>query len=179
MDNPKVKSLSDYRLKVTSQSGQPPVNVSSLRTPAKPRLLDHVRQAIRTRHYSYRTEKAYIHWIKRFIFFHNKRHPAEMGEAEIAAFLSSLASESHVSASTQNQALAALVLLYTQLALALALTLSRSALRDNAGAARCRAALGRGASAPAPRHDSGRAPFQRADKISSSRSRRAEVPTSS
>jgi len=51
------------------------------------------------------TEKAYIGWIKRFIFFHNKRHPAEMGEAEIARFLSSLASESHVSASTQNQAM--------------------------------------------------------------------------
>jgi hypothetical protein len=52
----------------------------------KPKLLEQVRQAIRTRHYSDRTEKAYAHWIKRFIFFHNKRHPAEMGEAELAAF---------------------------------------------------------------------------------------------
>jgi len=78
----------------------------------KPKLLDQVRQAIRTRHYSYMTEKAYVGWIKRFIFFHNKRHPVEMGEAEIAHFLSSLASESHVSASTQNQALNALLFLY-------------------------------------------------------------------
>jgi integron integrase len=73
-----------------------------------------VREAIRTRHYSYRTEKAYIHWIARFIFFHRKRHPGEMGETEIAAFLTSLASESHVSASTQNQALNALLFLYRE-----------------------------------------------------------------
>lgn len=76
------------------------------------RLLDQVRQAIRTRHYSYRTEKAYIHWIQRFIFFHDKRHLAETGEAEIAHFLSSLATDSRVSASTQNQALNALLFLY-------------------------------------------------------------------
>jgi integron integrase len=75
-------------------------------------LLDQVRQAIRTRHYSYMTEKAYVAWIKRFIFFHNKRHPAEMGEKEISQFLSSLANDSHVSASTQNQALNALLFLY-------------------------------------------------------------------
>ncbi|MBI3014824.1 MAG: phage integrase N-terminal SAM-like domain-containing protein [Candidatus Tectomicrobia bacterium] len=55
----------------------------------QPKPLDQVRQAIRTRHYSYRTEKAYVHWIKRFIFFHNKRYPAEMGEAEIGQFLAS------------------------------------------------------------------------------------------
>jgi len=78
----------------------------------KPKLLDQVRQAIRTRHYSPRTEETYVHWIKRFIFFHNKRHPAEMGEKEIARFLSSLASEQHVSASTQNQALNAILFLY-------------------------------------------------------------------
>jgi integrase len=60
------------------------------------------------------TEKAYIHWIKRFIFFHNKRHPAEMAETEIARFLSSLATESHVSSSTQNQAFNALLFLYQQ-----------------------------------------------------------------
>ncbi len=71
-----------------------------------------MRQAIRTRHYSPRTEETYVGWIKRFIFFHNKRHPAEMAEAEIATFLSSLASDSHVSASTQNQALNALLFLY-------------------------------------------------------------------
>ena len=84
-------------------------------TNQKPNLLDEVRQAIRTRHYSFRTEKAYVHWIKRFIFFHNKRHPAEMAEAEIAQFLSGLASDSHVSASTQNQALNALLFLYHQI----------------------------------------------------------------
>jgi integron integrase len=80
----------------------------------KLKLLDQVRQAIRTRHYSDRTEKAYVHWIKRYIFFHNKRHPVEMGEAEIARFLSSLASDGHISASTQNQALNALLFLYRE-----------------------------------------------------------------
>jgi site-specific recombinase XerD len=75
-------------------------------------LLDQVRQAIRTRHYSIKTEEAYVGWIKRFIFFHNKRHPAEMGEQEIARFLSSLATERHVAASTQNQALNAILFLY-------------------------------------------------------------------
>ncbi len=78
----------------------------------KPKLLDQVRQAIRTRHYSDRTEKAYIHWIKRYIFFHDKRHPQEMAEAEIACFLSSLATTGRVSASTQNQAFNALLFLY-------------------------------------------------------------------
>src|SRR5262245_11752755 len=82
--------------------------------PPKPKLLDQVRQAIRTLHYSPRTEETYIHWIKRFIFFHNKRHPAEMAEAEIARFLSNLATESRVSGSTQNQALNALLCLYHQ-----------------------------------------------------------------
>jgi len=82
--------------------------------PPKPKLLDQVRQGIRTRHYSPRTEETYVHWIKRFIFFHNKRPPAEMAEAEIAQFLSNLATESHVSASTQNQALNAVLFLYRQ-----------------------------------------------------------------
>jgi integron integrase len=81
----------------------------------KPKLLDQVREAIRMRHYSYMTEKAYVHWIKRFIFFHNKRHPAELGEQEIGQFLSSLATDSHVSASTQNQALNALLFLYREI----------------------------------------------------------------
>ena len=80
----------------------------------KPKLLDQVRQAIRARHYSPRTEETYVRWIKRLIFFHNKRHPAEMGEKEIAQFLSILASESHVSASTQNQALNAISFLYRE-----------------------------------------------------------------
>ncbi|MBI2988261.1 MAG: integron integrase [Deltaproteobacteria bacterium] len=82
--------------------------------PPKPKLLDQVRQAIRARHYSPRTEETYVGWMKRFIFYHNKRHPAEMGKQEIARFLSSLASESHVSASTQNQAFNALLFLYQE-----------------------------------------------------------------
>jgi hypothetical protein len=61
--------------------------------PPKPRLLDRVREAIRTRHYSRRTEKAYVAWIRRYIFFHGKRHPADMGAAEITRFLTSLAVE--------------------------------------------------------------------------------------
>jgi integron integrase len=78
----------------------------------KPKLLDQVRDAIRTRHLSYRTEEAYVHWIRRYILFHGKQHPAQMGAAEVSAFLSWLATEAHVSASTQNQALAALLFLY-------------------------------------------------------------------
>jgi len=78
----------------------------------KPRLLDQVRDAIRLRHLSRRTEEAYVHWIKRFIFFHSKRHPREMGEKEVADFLSALAVQGDVSASTQNQALNALLFLY-------------------------------------------------------------------
>ncbi len=79
-----------------------------------PRLLDRVRQAIRARHYSRRTEKAYVWWIKRYIFFHGKRHPDELGSAEIVQFLSSLATRGHVSASTQNQAFSALLFLYRE-----------------------------------------------------------------
>ena len=77
-----------------------------------PRLLDQVRAAMRTRHLSPRTEEAYVGWIRRFIFFHGKRHPSLLGEPEITHFLSHLATHEHVSASTQNQALAALLFLY-------------------------------------------------------------------
>lgn len=77
-----------------------------------PRLLDRVRLALRSRHYSRRTEDAYLGWIRRFIIFHGKRHPAEMAEHEINAFLTHLAVDGRVSASTQNQALAALLFLY-------------------------------------------------------------------
>ncbi len=73
--------------------------------PPKPRLLDRVRDAIRTRHYSRRTEKAYVAWIRRYIFFHGKRHPADMGAAELTGFLTSLAVDGRVAALTQNQAL--------------------------------------------------------------------------
>ncbi len=78
----------------------------------KPRLLDRVRAALRTRHYSGRTEEAYVAWIRRYIFFHGKRHPAEMGALEVTTFLSALAVEGRVAASTQNQALSALLFLY-------------------------------------------------------------------
>jgi len=81
-------------------------------TENKPKLLDQVRQVIRIKHYSLRTEESYINWIKRFIFFHNKKHPLEMGEKEIGKFITHLAKNKQVSASTQNQALCAIVFLY-------------------------------------------------------------------
>ncbi len=87
---------------------------TDLSEPRPPRLLDRLRDALRVRHYSLRTEQAYIHWAKRFIFFYNKRHPAEMGAREVEAFLTSLAVDGGVSASTQGQALAALLFLYKQ-----------------------------------------------------------------
>lgn len=80
----------------------------------KPRLLDLARDKIRFKHYSIRTEKAYIGWIKRFIFFHNKRHPNEMRKGEVEQFLTHLAVDRKVSASTQNQALSALLFLYKE-----------------------------------------------------------------
>jgi len=80
----------------------------------KPKLLDEVREAIRTRHYSLKTEEAYVHWIKRFILFHNKRHPRDMREREINQFITHLAVKENVSASTQNQALCAIIFLYKQ-----------------------------------------------------------------
>ena len=82
---------------------------------SKPKLLDRVRHAVRARHCSRRTEKAYVHWIKRYIFFHGKRHPGEMGAVEVTAFLTVLAVRERVAASTQNQALNALLFLYRQI----------------------------------------------------------------
>ena len=77
-----------------------------------PRLLDRVRQALQTRHYSRRTEKAYVGWIRRYILFHGKRHATEMGAPEVTQFLTSLAVDRRVAVSTQNQALGALLFLY-------------------------------------------------------------------
>ena len=71
-------------------------------------FMDSVRRVLRTHHYSYRTEQAYLHWIKRFIFFHNKRHPKEMVAKEVGEFLTNLANDRHVATATQNQALNAL-----------------------------------------------------------------------
>jgi integron integrase len=81
-------------------------------SPSQPKLLDRLRDALRSRHYSRRTEQCYCHWVKRFIFFHHARHPAQMAEPEINAFLTHLAIKEKVSASTQNQALSALLFLY-------------------------------------------------------------------
>jgi len=77
-----------------------------------PRLLDRVRDAIRVRHYSYRTEQQYVAWIRRFIIFNGRRHPRELGGADVEAFLSHLATERHVASATQAQALAAVLFLY-------------------------------------------------------------------
>ena len=82
--------------------------------PPERKLLDLLRDAMCRKHYSYRTEQSYVHWVRRFVFFHNKRHPREMGGEEVEAFLTHLARERSVSASTQNQALAALLFLYGQ-----------------------------------------------------------------
>jgi len=89
-------------------------NATATTVAKAPRLLDQMRAAIRTRHYSLRTEQSYVQWIKRYIFFHGKRHPREMGAPEVEAFLSALATVRNVSASTQNQALAALLFLYRE-----------------------------------------------------------------
>jgi integron integrase len=83
-------------------------------TPAGPLLLDRVRDKIRVKHYSIRTEQAYLEWIKRFIWFHGKRHPVELGSQEVEAFLTDLAVARRVSASTQNQAKSALLFLYKE-----------------------------------------------------------------
>jgi integrase len=80
----------------------------------QPKLLDQYRERLRIKHYSLRTEQAYLHWVRRFIYFHSKRHPAGLGGPEVERFLSHLATEGRVSASTQNQALAALLFLYRE-----------------------------------------------------------------
>jgi integron integrase len=80
--------------------------------PARPRLLDELRAQLRVRNYAYRTEQVYVDWVRRFILFHGKRHPREMGAVEVTAFLSHLAVDRVVSASTQNQAKSAILFLY-------------------------------------------------------------------
>jgi integron integrase len=83
-------------------------------TAQPPKLLDQVRDRIRVKHYSIRTETQYVQWIKRFIIFHDKRHPREMGAVEVEAFLTHLAVEGNVAAATQNQALSAILFLYRE-----------------------------------------------------------------
>ncbi len=80
----------------------------------KPKLLDQVRQKIRLKHYSIRTEQAYVDWIRRYILYHQKRHPQDMGKPEVEQFLTHLAVERNVAASTQNQALSAILFLYKE-----------------------------------------------------------------
>jgi integron integrase len=93
-------------------SSSPPSPAAGPAAGQPPKLLDRLRDAVRLRHYSLRTEEAYVAWARRFILFHHKRHPLEMGAAEINAFLTHLAVEGHVSASTQNQAFSAILFLY-------------------------------------------------------------------
>lgn len=92
-----------------AESQTSPAAVAARRAP---KLLDRVRHVIRAKHYSRRTESAYVDWIRRFIIFHQKRHPSEMGATEISTFLTWLATNRRVSASTQNQALSAVLFLY-------------------------------------------------------------------
>jgi integron integrase len=83
-------------------------------TPHPPKLLDRLRDKVRLKHYSLSTERQYIHWVKRFILFHGKRYPRDLGPQEVESFLTHLAVDGHVSASTQNQALSALLFLYRE-----------------------------------------------------------------
>ena len=114
-------------MKLQAPAGLPPLNrgTSGRPRPARPagppasanpplRLLDRLREGIRLRHYSYRTEQAYVDWSRRFILFHGKRHPQELGPKEVTDFLSHLATDRHVAASTQTQARSALLFLYGQ-----------------------------------------------------------------
>ena len=88
--------------------------ISGASAPRSARLMDEVRRCLRLKHYSLRTEQAYMGWIRRFILANGKRHPRDMGGPEVERFLSSLAVQGRVAASTQNQALSALVFLYRQ-----------------------------------------------------------------
>jgi len=83
--------------------------------PRPKKLLEQMRDVLRTQHYAIRTEKAYVDWAKRCILFHHKRHPTEMGRVEIAAFLTHLAVDRQIAASTHNQALSALLFLYNSI----------------------------------------------------------------
>ena len=80
----------------------------------KKKLLDMVRDKVRFKHYSMSTEKTYVHWIKHYIFYHQKRHPKDMGKSEMEAYLTHLAVDKKVSPSTQNQAFSALLFLYKE-----------------------------------------------------------------
>lgn len=100
----------DVRFKFLRMGPQPP----SIPQDPPPRLLTQLRERLRTKHYSLRTEHVYVHWVRRFIIFHEKRHPVDMGAGEVTAFLNHLAVEREVAASTQNQAKSALLFLYQE-----------------------------------------------------------------
>jgi len=123
MTNP-TQRLSSH---LSSRTGTNTGAVPALNVPAaqKPKLLEQVRHAIRIRHFSPQTEQAYVGWIKLFIFLHNKRHPIETAESESGQFISSLATHSRVSASTQNQALNAHLFLYNKVISFLTFALKR------------------------------------------------------
>jgi site-specific recombinase XerD len=116
----------------------PHANENTMPAARAPKLLDQLRDAIRTKHYSLRTEQAYVQWVRRYIHFHGLRHPSELGKEHVEAFLTSLAVERHVSASTQTQALSALLFLYKEI------PASRPALADrcHTGPKTCPAANG-------------------------------------
>ena len=111
--NPTAKAVNENGFTLGAQTSVSVADGTVVPTPPL-KLLDQVRNALRVRHYSYRTEESYLGWIRRYILFHGKRHPREMSAAEVTAFLSSLAVDGQVSASTQNQALAAILFLYKQ-----------------------------------------------------------------
>jgi integron integrase len=110
-----ASSLQTYLFLAWTSPGDPrgsPMSEAPQVPGSQPKLLDRVRSAIRVRHYSRRTEVAYVTWIRRYIGFHRMAHPATLGASDVTAFLTWLATDQHVSASTQNQALAALLFLY-------------------------------------------------------------------
>jgi Phage integrase, N-terminal SAM-like domain len=99
---------------VSRRPGASRADAPAAETPGAPRLLTTLRASLRVRHYSPRTEEAYVAWVRRFVRFHHFRHPRELGPCAVAAFLSDLATRGRVSESTQNQALAALLFLYRE-----------------------------------------------------------------
>lgn len=109
-DQAELTTVSQCQRLPAPVAASPLVPQSTVPRPVK--IIDQIRGVIRAKHYSHRTEEAYIHWARQFILFHAKRHPLEMGEIEVAAFLEHLAVNKAVAASTQNQALNALVFLY-------------------------------------------------------------------
>jgi len=107
-------NITSAKAEVRSPVDSIPVMTSALPAAPKVKLLDQVRREIRLRHYSLRTEEAYVNWIRRFILYHSKRHPRDMGAAEVRGFLEHLANEGQVASATQHQAASALLFLYLQ-----------------------------------------------------------------